>query len=162
MHDGRAIANYILDVSQAQGREVTHLSLQKLVFFCHAWSLVERGSPLIKHQFEAWQFGPVLQYLYRDFKENEKSPISGRAQKLNPETGEKEVVIYDLDESTKSLLDRVISFYGRLRPGTLVELSHVEGGPWHEVWNHEGRVNPGMTISNKSILDFYAKATVPF
>lgn len=141
---------------------MTQLSLQKLVFFCHAWSLVELGSPLVKHQFEAWQYGPVLQYLYRDFKENESSPISTRAQKLNPETGEKVVVSYDLDEPTRLLLDRVISFYGRLRPGTLVELSHVEGGPWHEVWNHAGRVNPGMIISNESILDYYAKATVPF
>lgn len=162
MHDGRAIANFILDTCEAQGRELTHLSLQKLVFFCHAWTLVKIGNPLVKHQFEAWKFGPVLQYLYRDFKANDKSAITARATKLDSHTGERVIVSYELDEPTKELLELVIGFYGRLKPGTLVELSHVEGGPWYEAWNYAGQVNPGMTISDEAIFNYYAKATVPF
>ena len=162
MYDGRAIANFVLDVSESQGRELTHLSLQKIVFFCHAWSLTKLGKPLVKHQFEAWQYGPVLQYLYRDFKSSESSPISHRALKMDPITGKREPVSYAFDGQTEKLLRDVIGFYGRLRPGTLVELSHVEGGPWHQVWNHSEDVNPGMTISDDAILDYYSKATTPF
>lgn len=162
MHDGRAIANFVLDVCDVQERELTHLSLQKLVFFCHAWSLVKLERPLVKHQFEAWQFGPVLQYLYRDFKSSERSPIKYRSKKLDFSTGQKVAVAYDLDEPTQELLRRVIGFYSRLRPGTLVELSHAEDGPWHQVWNHSDNVNPGMTISDDAIRNYFAKATVPF
>jgi len=77
-HDGRAVANFVLDVCEQAGREVTNLSLQKIVFFCHAWSLAVRKEPLVKHEFEAWQFGPVLQYLYREFKVAEREPIRER------------------------------------------------------------------------------------
>lgn len=162
MHDGRAIANFILDVCDVHGREQTHLSLQKLVFFCHAWSLVKLERPLVKHQFEAWQFGPVLQYLYRDFRSSDRNPITYRSKKLDPSTGQKVAVPYHLDEATQALLHRVIGFYSRLRPGTLVELTHVEDGPWYQVWNHAGNVNPGMTISDTAILNYYSKAMVPF
>lgn len=160
--DGRAIANYVLDVSQASGRSVTNLALQKLVYFCHAWSLAKLGKPLVRHQFEAWQFGPVLQYLYRDFKEFDRDSITTRAKKLNPLTGLPETVQYDLDDETDALLRKVIAFYGKLSAGTLVELSHSEGGPWDLVWNHEGKVNPGMKISDPLIQGYYASISSPF
>jgi len=160
--DGRAVANFVLDVCEAEGRKVTNLALQKIVYFCHAWSLAQLGRPLVKHQFEAWQFGPVLQYLYRDFKAFDREPITSRAQKLNPVTGRSEVVSYEFDGETEDLLKRVISFYGRLSPGTLVELSHDKGGPWDTVWNHEGKVNPGMRIEDTLIGDYYAGVRVPF
>ncbi|MGJ4728994.1 Panacea domain-containing protein [Luteimonas sp. SDU101] len=160
--DGRAIANYVLDVSQESGRSVTHLGLQKLVYFCHAWSLAKLGKPLIKHQFEAWQFGPVLQYLYRDFKEFDRNPITTRARRLNPQTGHTEIVQCTLDWETDALLRKVIGFYGRLSAGTLVELSHSEGGPWDLVWNHEGKVNPGMKIDDSVIQGYFASVSSPF
>lgn len=160
--DGRAIANYVLDVSQEAGRSVTPLGLQKLVYFCHAWSLAKLGKPLIRHQFEAWQFGPVLQYLYRDFKEFDRGPITTRAKKLNPITGRAETVRCDLDEDTQILLRRVIGFYGKLSAGTLVELSHSEGGPWDLTWNHKGKVNPGMKIDDSMIQSYFASVPSPF
>ena len=159
-HDGRGIANFILDVCDELGRDVTNLSLQKLVFFCHAWYMVRTRKPLIKHQFEAWQFGPVLQYLYREFKPLDREPIRERCKKINLCTGKREVVQIDLSPEESQFLREVVSFYSKLSAGTLVELSHTEGGPWHNVWNHEGHVNPGMKISDASILDFYSSVPI--
>lgn len=160
--DGRAVANFVLDVCEAEGKDVTNLALQKIVFFCHAWSLARLGRPLVKHDFEAWQFGPVLQYLYRHFKEFDRAPITSRAVRLNAGTGEQEIVPYAFDAETEDLLRKAIGFYSRLSAGTLVQLSHVEGGPWHEVWNHKGNVNPGMRIENDEISQYYSSARVPF
>lgn len=162
MNDGRAIANFILDVCESEKRSVSHLSLQKIAFFCHAWSLTSLGKPLIKHQFEAWQYGPVLQYLYRDFRDFERDPITSRAEKLNPVSGRAEVVPYQLDDETEQLLRKVIGFYARLSAGTLVELSHVDDGPWHQAWNHSGKVNPGMKIDDISIKNYFSKSRAPF
>lgn len=162
MHDGRAIANFVLDVCDESGRDLTHLSLQKIVYFCHAWTLAKKGEPLVKHSFEAWQYGPVLQYLYRDFKDSDSSPIRYRAKKLDASTGTRADVKYELDDETRDFLRKIIFFYSQLRPGTLVELSHAEGGPWHAVWNHTSGVNPGMTISNEEISKFYIKSIAPF
>lgn len=160
--DGRAIANFVLDVCEADGRGISNLALQKIVYFCHAWILVKHNKPLIRHHFEAWQYGPVLQYLYRDFNEFENKPITNRARKLNPVTGEKEVVAYSLDTETETLLRKVVSFYSRLNAGTLVELSHADDGPWHEVWHHGEKVKPGMKIEDDSIRSYYSKKSSPF
>lgn len=160
--DGRAIANFVLDFCESRGRGISNLSLQKIVYFCHVWSLIKLGKPLIKHQFEAWQYGPVLQYLYREFRTFDDLPITSRASRMNTETGNREIVPYKFDRDTEELLESVVDFYSQLRAADLVALSHAKGGPWDEVWNHRGSVNPGMRIEESSITDFYSRARPPF
>lgn len=154
--DGREIANFVLDFCDNKNVSITQLSLQKIVFFCHAWSLVKLGKPLVKQQFEAWEHGPVLQYLHREFKSYKDQPIVSRAQKLNPYTGEKVIAEYEFDAQTQDLLEQVVAFYCPLSVYQLVELTHVRGGPWDKVWHHGGRVNPGMKIDNEDIANFYS------
>jgi uncharacterized phage-associated protein len=156
-YDGRAVANFVLDHCDLCGRKITNLSLQKVIFFCHAWSLIRLQKPLIRHSFEAWEYGPVLPYLYRSFKKFNRAPISGRAEFTDPRDGEKRVVEYAFDEASKSLLLEIVEFYTRLSPSALVRLSHIEGGPWHSAWYHEGTTNPGMKIDNNNIMMFYSK-----
>lgn len=160
--DGRAVANFILDVSSQNGREITNLALQKIVYFCHVWSLVLLGRPLIKQEFEAWKHGPVLQYLYHQFKNCDRRPINERAQKLDQATGSQVVVEYRFDSDIESLLHKVVVTYSRFSAGELVEISHEKGGPWDKVWNHQGQVNPGMRICNQEIVDFYSRVKPPF
>jgi uncharacterized phage-associated protein len=161
-YDGREVANFILDRCEKRERDITPLALQKIVFFCHVWSLISLKKPLVRHKFEAWEYGPVLPYLYRQFSATERRPIKERAQALDPNTGSYAPAAYRFDEATELLLESVVDFYSRLRPGDLVELSHVDGGPWHRIWNHQGRVNPGMQISNDEIERFYSAARCPF
>lgn len=156
--DGRAIANLVLDEAQNMGIEISNLSLQKILFFCHAWHLVETDEPLIKHEFEAWQHGPVLQYVYRQFKACEDRAISQRATKLDPFTGKQIIVRTDLALETIERIRRVLSFYGRLSPWDLVDLSHASGGPWDEVFNSKSKINPGMKISHNAVKTFYSQA----
>lgn len=160
--DGRAVANFVLDICDSKGRKLTNLSLQKIVYFCHVWSLIALGRPLIRHKFEAWQFGPVLQYLYREFSIFERDPIVGRAMRIDPNTGIKQEVQYALDPETEELMRKVVDFYSRLSASELVKLSHVERGPWHSIWNHEGNVNPGMKIDDALIKEFYSRIPEPF
>lgn len=160
--DGRAVANFVLDTCDERDRGVTNLSLQKIVYFCHVWSLIEFGRPLIKHQFEAWQYGPVLQYLYRDFRKFENRPIIGRAKRIDPDDGSRKVVRYEFDQDTEDLLCRVVDFYSQINASDLIALSHAKGGPWHEVWNHCSTVNPGMRIEESSIIKYYSQIPPPF
>jgi uncharacterized phage-associated protein len=161
-YDGRSVANFVLDRCKNHGIELTHLSLQKIVFFCHAWSLVSLNRPLIREQFEAWQFGPVLPYVYREFREYESQPITTRALMLDKYTGTRIEAKQKFDDETDSLLKNIVDFYSKLSAGQLVQLSHVQGGPWHRVWNHSGKINPGMRIENEAIQDFYSSASSPF
>lgn len=160
--DGRTIANFVLDFCDARDRKVTNLALQKIVYFCHVWSLIEMDKPLVRHKFEAWEYGPVLPYLYREFKIYDRLPILKRATHIDPTDGKFRVVPYAFDQETELLLEKVVSFYSRIRAGELVDLTHSEGGPWYTVWNHGGRVNPGMKIDDDKIREFYSKAVRPF
>jgi uncharacterized phage-associated protein len=161
-YDGRAVANFILDYCDQRGRPVTHTALQKLVYFCHAWSLVRLHRPLVKHKFEAWDFGPVLPYLYREFKNFDRAPVKIRATRIDPLDGSTRIVDYHFDPETAALLEQIVEFYSRMRTNDLVKLSHVVGGPWDQVWNHAGSVKPGMKINDVQIASFYSKAQRPF
>lgn len=161
-YDGRSVANFILDYCDRRGRKITNLALQKIVYFCHVWHLIQLGRPLVKHQFEAWQYGPVLQYLYREFKDYDSAPILKRSMEIDREVGGKKLVSYHFDRETEDFLASIVEFYSRMRAGDLVELSHAEGGPWGEVWNHRGTVNPGMRIGNDRIVAYYSKVPKPF
>jgi uncharacterized phage-associated protein len=156
------VANFILDFCQDRGRTVTNLSLQKIVYFCHVWSLVFLRRPLVRHKFEAWEFGPVLPYLYREFRELDRAAINRRATHLDLIDGKKKVVEYKFDPDTDRLLREIVDFYSRLSAGDLVNLSHAKGGPWHTVWHHRGAINPGMKIDDTEITNFYSKAPSPF
>jgi len=161
-YDGRAIANFVLDYADRVGWKITNLKLQKLVYFCHVWSWIEFGRPLIRHDFEAWQNGPVLPYLYRDFKKFGSTPINIRALALNPKTGARQPAMCELEPATRELLERVLSFYGRLNTHVLVSLTHAKDGPWYRVWNHKDAVQPGMKIENDDIISFYARIPAAF
>lgn len=161
-YDGRTVANFVLDYCDKKNRPVTHLALQKIVFFCHVWSLVHLKRPLVKQKFEAWEFGPVLPYLYREFKDFDRSPVKSRATQINTLDGKLRIVDYDFDSQTAAFLAEIVEFYSRMRASDLVDLSHVAGGPWHRVWNHPGQVKPGMKIDDAQIASFYSKISCPF
>jgi uncharacterized phage-associated protein len=161
-YDGRAIANFVLDYCDERGRPVFHTALQKLVYFCHVWALVQWKQPLVKHKFEAWDFGPVLPYLYREFKNFDRVPVQTRAMQIDPMDGSSRIVEYDFDDRTAAFLREIIEFYSRMQASDLVKLSHVPGGPWERVWNHAGSAKPGMKIDDVQIASFYSKAQRPF
>ena len=160
-HDGRAIANFVLDQADKAGVAVSPMALQKIVYFCHVWALIELGQPLVRHSFEAWEHGPVLQYLYREFKRFGAGAVRGRAQRVNRVTGTAEVVTYEFDATTLDLLTRVVAIYGRLSAAVLRDLAHAPGGPWDKVWHHGGKINPGMRIDNRELERFYSRIPLP-
>ena len=58
-YDGRAVANLLLDLADTLGLRLTHMAVHKIAFFAHGWRLADRNEPLIRQQFEAWNYGPV-------------------------------------------------------------------------------------------------------
>jgi uncharacterized phage-associated protein len=102
------------------------------------------------------QSGASVLYRVQEF-ERADSQRDGIGQ-----TQAKRVVAYEFDKQTEALLIEVVDFYSRLSVGELVNLSHARGGPWDEVWNYQGQVNPGMKIDNALIARFYAKVNAPF
>ena len=153
-HDPRGVANAMLDESDRIGQPVTHLALQKLLYFAHALFLIEQKRPLVSGYFEAWKNGPVHPAAYEAFKAAGRKPITFRATRLDIATGSRRPVALPGDPDVQFHLGRVMQSYGRLTPGRLVDISHAKGSPWDFVVD-KGRTSLafGLRISDSVILD---------
>ncbi len=157
--DVRSIANLVLDVAESDGTPVTNLSLNKVIYFLHVETLMESNLPLVSSKIEAWKYGPVFREIYSQFKNYGDRAITGRATFINRNSGEVEVCRVDLPEHMVNALSEKCRKYLHLTAYQLVNLSHVSGGAWDKVFNHDGKSNPGMSITNEIIKDSFAHPT---
>lgn len=153
--DVRVIANLVLDRADELAVGVSNMALNKIVYFVHCDHLLETGDPLVTAKIEAWQHGPVFREIYHEFKKWEKGDIKSRAQKIDPFTGEVEVATATFGAGELARIVGMIDRYIHFSAAHLRALSHRDGGPWDRVWDHSGRANPGMRISNELIREFY-------
>lgn len=114
---------------------MTTMKLQKLVYYCQAWSLVWDDKPLFNDPIEAWANGPVVPNLYEAHRGKFKlgsGDLGNTCKKLN---------------STQiATIEAVLKFYGKKTSQWLSDLTHQEG-PWR---NARKGVPPGER-SNKVI-----------
>jgi uncharacterized phage-associated protein len=133
--DPRSVANLLLEIADEQKRPVTNLALQKLLYFAHAIFLVETGKPLVSGTFEAWQYGPVHPVVYKAFQEAGDQPIGSRADRRDVLTGRQSPLPAPGEQSIRDLCVRIMSSYGRMTAGRLVDISHAKNAPWHYIVN---------------------------
>jgi uncharacterized phage-associated protein len=157
-YDVRSISNYVLDIADVEGRLVSNLSINKIVFFLHSNYLIQFGKPLVSAKIEAWDYGPVFRELYREFKQYGEKPILSRAQRINVDTGKFEICTYDFAGPERDFLESMIRRYVRFSASTLVSMSHAKGGPWDQVWNHGTISQASMRISDELILAWHKAA----
>lgn len=60
----QVLADYIL----MNYSPMSHLKLQKLLYYCEAYHLAAFNSPLIEENFEAWVHGPVCREIFNNYK----------------------------------------------------------------------------------------------
>ena len=119
----RAVSEYFIAKADADaGDLMTHLKLQKLLFYAQGWHLALFGKPLFHCNFEAWTHGPVCidawnLYKHRRCESIGLESVKGAAKMLTDET--------------KSFLDEVWRVYGQFSAKRLEDLTHQES-PWIE------------------------------
>ncbi len=158
-HDARAVANFLLDCAEGQGKRLTIMALIKIIYFAHGWHLARSGAPLISNPFEAWQHGPVVRVVYDCFSDHGSHPITSRATRFDPISQAHEVVRSSFTVEEAALLGDVFKAYGWLDAFRLSEITHATGSPWDRVWNaSDGKITLGMRIPNESIRQHFLAA----
>ncbi len=141
MYDARQIANEFIRRGLDDGRALTPMHVQKLVFFSHARFLAFHKTPLIKQTFEAWEHGPVIRDVYDALKSYGAKPVTEpiflRDQVAEP--------IED-----HGAIDWCFRTYGHVGALTLSDLTHSPDGPW-------ARTQKNAVISNDMIREYYAE-----
>jgi uncharacterized phage-associated protein len=123
MYTAKEIANWFLsNINREVGESITHLKLQKLLYYAQAWHMVltENGKPLFCERIEAWSHGPVVKELYPIYADYgfESIPIPDEH--------------VELDMETLEVLNEVMRVYGKYDAKYLEKLTHQES-PWQIV-----------------------------
>jgi uncharacterized phage-associated protein len=158
--DAREVANFLLDYAESHHRPITHLSLQKILFFCHGWYLARFDEPLISEPVEAWAHGPVYRSVYHCLKSSKNEYIKTRARKMDYSTGDCQVIAYNFDDDVGEFIQNIFDLYSRYKASDLRQMSHVKGGPWETIWSKAGS-HPiaGMRIPDEITKVFYRTNT---
>ena len=121
--------------------------LEKLTYYCQAWSLGWYGRPLVSNEFQAWKDGPVEPDLYRENKYQRSEKSSTVLPGADVEA---------IGEEAEKIIDAVIAFYGDKTSNELIELTHSER-PWIVARGQMGpEANANEPISQLEMKKYYA------
>ena len=129
------LAHYVLQYTTKYNIRITHLQLQKVLYYIQGYHLQKFGLPLFEDNIEAWQYGPVISSVYRKYFVQGSLPLRTDIQ-----------TVLDVTPEQQSLINSVIEKKARLRAAQLVSATHAEA-PWKDLKAQvEAGYRPIMTV----------------
>lgn len=105
---------------ERRGWRLTNLELQKLLYLANMRYVGRHGGErLIRENFEAWKYGPVVARLYENVKKFGATPIA------NIFTVERNLVLPEHQE-----IRWCVDEFRNKTPGQLVDMTHRPWGAW--------------------------------
>ena len=117
VHDARTVANEFIQHSLKSNTLLTPMQIQKLLFFSQGWMLGLHHAPLIKQDFEAWPYGPVLPVIYHNLSYYKNNPVT------------QTILAHEEDFSSDAteVIEQVFHKYGFVNGMRLSQITHVAG-----------------------------------
>jgi len=142
------IANSILQRFMLNGKKITPMKLQKLMYIIFKEYYTEYRILLFNDPIEAWQYGPVVRSVYDEFKSFESDSIDKYATDAK---GIAYVVDEEKDLELKEIMDKVIiKFYSKTGI-ELSELTHENtNSAWMKAYNSKNEIMNLEDIKNES------------
>ncbi len=145
------VANYIVWRANELGKPVTHLKLQKLLYYVVAKYLQAHGEYLINENVVKWQYGPVIKSVYHQFKISGSLAITELSEYIESKDPNKPFTIQwaDVDRHVQELAknnaftqvaDMVIGDLLGFSAFELVDITHAEPA-WR---NYESEILQGL------------------
>jgi uncharacterized phage-associated protein len=138
------VADYIVDYCNKSGKKISHLQLQKILYFCEAHYLIENKN-LFKDDISKWRLGPVVESVYHEYKTFGSRNITYVPNRLVLENGKFKRVSFNPDvikENDKEKINKIVNKYITFGPFELVDATHE-----HEPWKRdEPFINSGIDL----------------
>jgi uncharacterized phage-associated protein len=158
-YPANAIANEFLELAKGEGKQLTQMQLQKLVYFAYGWYMAITGKRLIDERIEAWEWGPVIPSIYREFNRFGSAPITEPAQEVMFREGKLGFFPAGMrsdapqaDALALQVIKRVWEIYGKYSGSQLSNMTHVADSPWSKTPNREIK---GTDIDDHLILEYF-------
>ncbi|CAK0744041.1 putative prophage protein [uncultured Gammaproteobacteria bacterium] len=142
MPTARNVANHFLSIAAADedGEGLTHLKLQKLLYYAQGFHLAIFGQRLFPDGIEAWEHGPVVQSAWVTFRQYGGSPIPPPI----------DLSIDVLSTEQRDLLNDVWNTYGQFSAWKLRNMTHEEP-PWKETY----QAGKNIPISDQALSRYF-------
>lgn len=136
-------ANFIVDqlIGKCHILDITILKLQKLLFFAYGIHLTLYDEPLFEDEyFEAWQHGPVLRSVYKEFKNfGNDNPIIRNYRVCVIEDGDQFVnevpsIGYEDEKRERSLLYTCLHYDYKIGWQMVDSLHNGKNSVWSEIY----------------------------
>lgn len=150
------LSKFILFYFKVMGDGITHIKLQKLLYFIQGWNLGYIKHPLFNDSPEAWVNGPVYVKVYNKYKKYKDKQIPVKTTKeINEITLDKKAKGLKLNSKQQELLNATLQHYGKESAFKLVYRTHVDA-PWNDARKGLKPFDLSKTIiTHKSMQDFY-------
>lgn len=129
-----SVANAFIALAKRDGREISNMMLQKLMYFAQGHSLGLRNQPIVDEAPEAWTYGPVFPTVYHHFKAYGGSSITHPVSWYDPSQGMYVLPPPIQDPEDWQMIEAVWDAYKDRSPIELSNMSHVKDGPWDKVY----------------------------
>lgn len=137
----------VYDVAQAileRAGPMSAMKLQKLVYYCQAWSLVWDERPMFAERIEAWRNGPVCPELFK-LHRGQFLVISVPGAMSS-----------HLSQDEVETVEAIVRDYGALDPHELSAMTHSET-PWREARGDLPPDSPcAREITHESMYAYYS------
>ncbi|MGP1412228.1 MAG: Panacea domain-containing protein [Peptoanaerobacter stomatis] len=151
------VARFIIKESNDKGRVISNLKLQKLLYFIQASFLVNNpDEPCFSDNIEAWDFGPVVPNVYREYKMFGANHINHTSEYVKIDDDNfwnSELEYYDdniIDKCDKKIIRDVLDAFSNYTASQLVEITHNQD-PWVDTYEKYSN----NIISNEKILKYF-------
>lgn len=96
---------------------ITNLKLQKLLYFVQALCLMIFGKRAFPEKILAWSYGPVINEVYQQYKQNHAGEINS------------EISVKNISSGLYKIIEEVVDCYGSIEANKLIDFTHEEE-PW--------------------------------
>lgn len=157
------VANYIVDYvsKNHNGEKLTHVKLQKIIYYSYATFLKVKHDSLFADKIEKWQYGPVVRVVYDQFKSFGYSHIGSPKTELTMSLGTTGAVKFEykkFDESVIKSVDGACEVITKVVDSLishdafeLVEMTHQEES-WKKFEALILKREPNLFYTNEEIL----------
>lgn len=136
------IAKYIVNYFIDQNNPISNLQLGKILYLIQ----INSNCKLIKEDFEAWSFGPVIPIVYYYFQDNGANTI-------------KRYYPVELSNDMKILLENHLSVFHNMTAGELVTICHMKNSGWDKVYQEDKNViiSKNLMKKDKAIKEYFIR-----
>ena len=159
MYSALVIASQFVNRAIENGKPITQMKLQKMLYIAQGLHLASTGKPIINEIIQAWKYGPVIPQIYEYYKMWGNLPITkptiiGAFSESNISIG-----LDVLCDSAETIIDATWDITKDIDAVKLSNWTHEANSPWFKSFHGAGCVDICTVPIPHSLIADYFKTT---